>query len=151
MREMRRRLLFAIGLSVGLSLGGAAALSTARAAKDNAGGAVPPAARALLKKRMARHAGDMNELLSATVRVDYPTIVESAGRIAAEAPLSRPVSGDASEINAQIPPRFFDLQDELRVHARDLVAAAKERNPERVASTMGAMTATCVRCHTLFR
>jgi len=147
---MRRRLLLAIGLCVGLSLGGAAALSPARAAKDNGGG-VPPAARALLKKRMARHAGDMNELLSATVRVDYPTILESAGRIAAEAPLSRPVSGDASEINAQIPPRFFDLQDELRMHARDLVAAAKERNPDRVASTMGALTSTCVRCHTLFR
>jgi cytochrome c556 len=112
---------------------------------------VPPAVRALLKKRMARHAGDMNELLAAAVRVDYPTIVESAGRIAAEPPLARPVTGEASEINAQIPPRFFDLQDELRAHARDLAAAAKERKPERVASTMGALAGTCVRCHALFR
>jgi cytochrome c556 len=110
-----------------------------------------PAARQLLKERMASHARDMGDLVSAIMVLDYPRIVERADTIAADVNLSRPISGDATELNSSLPEKFFVRQDSLRAGARALAAAARDLDPVRVADAYGRLSEGCVRCHADFR
>jgi len=110
-----------------------------------------PTARELLKTRMASHARDMGQLVSAIMVLDYPLIGEGAAQIASDASLSRPITGDATELNSALPARFFDQQDELRARARDLGEASHAQNPYRVADAYGRLSQACVRCHAVYR
>jgi cytochrome c556 len=110
-----------------------------------------PTARALLETRMASHARDMGQLVSAIMVLDYPLIGEGAAQIASDASLSRPLTGDATELNSALPARFFDQQDELRVRARELGEASHAQNPFRVADAYGRLSQACVRCHAVYR
>jgi cytochrome c556 len=110
-----------------------------------------PAARDILKARMASHARDMGDLVSAIMVLDYARISQRADSIAADVNLSRPISGDATELNSALPEKFFARQDALRAGARALAAAARELDPYRVASEYGRLSEGCVRCHADFR
>ena len=53
---------------------------------------------------MVSHASDMNDLVSAIMILDYPFIADRAEKIASDVSLSRPVTGDATELNASMTP-----------------------------------------------
>ena len=130
-----------------------AQLANAVAAPDRATPPEPlsPAAREILKTRMASHARDMGDLVSAIMVLDYARIVQKADAIAADVNLSRPISGDATELNSALPEKFFVRQEELRAGARALSAAARDLDPYRVANAYGRLSEGCVRCHADYR
>ena len=112
---------------------------------------LPGPVRAILKERMKSHAVDMRELMAAIMVLDYPVIRERATGIANDGSLARPLSGDASELNAALPPKFFTFQDELRERSRAVATAAERQNAFEVADTYGRLSETCVRCHGVYR
>lgn len=107
--------------------------------------------KALLSKRMASHAEDMSDLVSAIMVLDYSRIITRGDKIAADVNVARPISQDATELNASIPERFFVRQDELKAAVRELEEAARNANPYWVADAYGYVAKTCVRCHANFR
>jgi len=110
-----------------------------------------PAAQAILKGRMASHARDMGGLVSAIMLLKYPEIAQRADAIAADVNLSRPITGDATELNASLPEKFFVRQDDLKAAARRLGDAARNLDPYRVANAYGRLSEGCVRCHADYR
>ena len=110
-----------------------------------------PAARALLKERMASHGRDMNDLVSAIMVLDYLRIEQRSDQIADDVSLARPVSQDATELNASLPEKFFVHQDKVKVEARGLADAARAHDPYRVAEQYGRLSEGCVRCHADYR
>jgi len=130
-----------------------AQLAQAVAAPDRAGPPEPlsPAARVILKERMASHARDMGDLVSAIMILAYDRIAQIGDAIASDVNLSRPLSKDATELNASLPEKFFIRQDELRAGARALSAAARDLDPTRVAVEYGRLSEGCVRCHADYR
>ncbi len=112
---------------------------------------LPPAVREILKNRMANHAREMGDLMSAIMILDYPVIHAGARSIAGNANLSRPLTADATELNAQLPEKFFEHQDDLRKHAGALAIAAEHVSPFEVADAYGRLSEACVRCHAVYR
>jgi hypothetical protein len=110
-----------------------------------------PAARAILKERMASHARDMGQLVSAIMLLEYPAIAQRADAIAADVNLSRPLTGDATELNSSLPEKFFVRQDDLKASARLLGSAARDLEPYQVANAYGRLSEACVRCHADYR
>jgi hypothetical protein len=110
-----------------------------------------PTARVILETRMASHARRMNGLVSSIMILEYPEIAEGAEQIAADASLSRPITGDATELNSALPQGFFLQQDQLRAQARALADAARALDPHRVADAYGRLSEACVRCHGVYR
>ncbi|HEY0883060.1 MAG TPA: cytochrome c [Archangium sp.] len=111
---------------------------------------LPEEARALLSDRMERHGEDMTFLLPSVVLLNYRWAEGLTERIAAEPRLARAGEGDADSLNARLPKRFFELQDEVRARAREVSAAAQARDDARLARTFGELTQTCVACHALY-
>jgi cytochrome c556 len=130
-----------------------AQLAQALAAPDRPGPPEPlaPAAQTLLRDRMASHARDMGDLMAAIMLLEYDQIASRADNIAADGNLSRPITNDATELNAQIPEKFFMRQDDLKTAAHALADAARTQNPYKVADAYGRLSETCVRCHPDFR
>ncbi|MES1208927.1 MAG: cytochrome c [Pseudomonadota bacterium] len=130
-----------------------AQLAQALAAPDRPGAPEPlaPAARALLRDRMAAHARGMGDLMAAIMLLEYDQIASRADDVAADVNLSRPITNDATELNAQIPEKFFVRQDDLKAAAHTLADAARTQNPYKVADAYGRLSETCVRCHADFR
>lgn len=111
---------------------------------------LPAEARNLLKARMERHGEDMTFLLPSVVLLSYRWAEGLTERIAAEPRLARPGAGDADSLNARLPERFFQLQDEVRAKAQAVSEAARARDDARLARTFGELTQTCVACHALY-
>ena len=109
---------------------------------------IPPAARAVIRSKMRRHAEQLPALMSSVVVLDYDAVARRAGEIFDEPALARPVTGD--ELNGLLPERFFVLQDALRVEARNVVAAAARRDGVQLAEASGALTRTCISCHDVY-
>ena len=110
-----------------------------------------PAARDILKARMAHHARDMGDLVSAIMVLDYLRIEQRGDQIADDVSLARPVSRDATELNTSLPEKFFVHQDKVKVEARALSDAARAHDPYRVAEQYGRLSEGCVRCHADYR
>ena len=110
-----------------------------------------PTARELLRLRMVSHARDMNELTSAIMLLRYPEIRDDALRLAGDASLSRPLTADATELNAALPEKFFLYQDALRLEGKTLAEAAERQQPFDVADSYGRLSQVCVRCHATYR
>jgi len=110
-----------------------------------------PTARAILKDRMASHAQEMSGLVSAIMLLQYSDVVTRADRIAADVNLSRPITNDATELNASLPEKFFVRQDELKAAAHALANAGRTANPYLVAEAYGKLSENCVRCHADYR
>jgi cytochrome c556 len=112
---------------------------------------LPESARVLLRARMAAHAREMSELVSAIMVLQYEPIREHAEQIANDDSLARPITGDATELNAALPEAFFQRQDELKAQSRALAKAAAAMNAFEVATAYGRVSETCVRCHASYR
>jgi hypothetical protein len=111
-------------------------------------GDIPPAMRAVLEKRMERHGAQMGELVSRLLILDYDGAARVAGAIYDEPAVARPLA--RGELNQFLPERFFVLQDELKTQTRRVVTAAAKKDAERLAEEFGAMTKTCVSCHSVY-
>ncbi len=129
----------------------AEAIATPPPRRDPPPERLSPVALATLKAGMASHARDMDRLVAAIMILDYADIAQRANGIAEDVTLSRPLSGDASEINASLPEKFFVRQDDLKRAARALSAAASALDPYRVADAYGKVSEGCVRCHADYR
>jgi hypothetical protein len=112
---------------------------------------LPAEARALLRTRMASHARDMADLMSAVMVLRYDEIARRAQGIAEEAHFARPLTGDASELNSALPERFFAHDRQLRVWAGALATGAEKLDPFAVANAYGQLSETCVSCHATYR
>jgi hypothetical protein len=111
---------------------------------------LPGPVRQVLQSLMAQHRGDMADLVAASMGVLYEDMARAADRVAATS-LSRPLTGDATELNAFLPARFFDLQDELVLRARTLAGVARQHDAGATASAYAAISETCVNCHATYR
>jgi cytochrome c556 len=100
---------------------------------------------------MASHAGNMGDLMSAIMVLDYPRVHQAAEAVATDASLSRPLTHGANELNALLPEDFFRQQDNLRAYARTLADAASRQSPYGVADAYGRLSESCVRCHYVYR
>ena len=109
---------------------------------------IPPAARAVIRAKMRRHAEQLPALMSSAVVLDYDGVARAAGEIFDEPMLARPTSDE--ELNRLLPERFFVLQDKLRSEARLVVEAAARRNSAQLAQSFTGLTGTCVSCHDLY-
>lgn len=113
-----------------------------------ASASIPPAARQVVRSKMARHEAQMKALVSRVVLLDDDGVARVAGEIFDEPALARPIKGD--ELNGLIPERFFRLQDELRERARQLVIASSGHNHEAIANEFAAIAKSCISCHQVF-
>ena len=104
-------------------------------------------ARAALKTQMRTHARGMMELVSRVTLLDWDGVIVAAQRVLDEPRVARPLTGDASELNASLPARFFALQDELRGDLQGLQRAAQAHDVDGLADSFARTTRTCVRCH----
>ena len=103
-------------------------------------------ARAFLKARMKNHAKELKALSLAVATVDLPDVQRLAQDIANQARLD-PSVGPAMKL----PPRFFELQDELRKNAQALADAAKDDQLSGTQEKYAAVIETCMACHAAFR
>ena len=111
---------------------------------------LPESARQMLATRMERHGDDITWMTASVVLLSYEGTAEMAERIAAEPRLSRPEPGETDTVNALLPPRFFELQDQLRDRAREVVKVARAHDERGMVKAFGAMTETCVACHSTY-
>ena len=115
--------------------------------------ALPPAerlsdtVRAAVASEMHAHARGMLELMSTATVLDWEGTVAAVDRVLAEPRLARPQSQDATELNATLPPRFFTLQDELRLQLQAVRKAAAAHDAEAFADGFTGATRTCIHCH----
>jgi hypothetical protein len=107
-------------------------------------------ARALLRKKMDRHGLDAKDLMFGVTLLRYDVAKDAAQRIASEPRLVRPVAGGEDDLNAALPERFFVLQDEARLRAQAVAAAASNRDDKALAESYGRLVETCVSCHSVY-
>jgi hypothetical protein len=113
-----------------------------------AAASLPPAARQVVRSKMARHDEQMRALLSRIVLLDDDGIARTAGALFDEPGLARPIAGD--ELNGLLPEQFFVLQDELKARARRLVIASQQRDRAVISDEFAALAKSCVGCHQVF-
>jgi len=157
---MARRSQFSIAVKRSLTIGGSVVLATViglalllrprPVAREElpASVSLPPAARQVVRSKMARHEAQMKTLVSRVVLLDDDGIARAAGEIFDEPALARPIAGD--ELNGLLPERFFALQDELRAQARRLVIASGRHDRDAVSDEFGSLAKSCISCHEVF-
>jgi hypothetical protein len=106
--------------------------------------------RGILADRMRRHGQSLSELAVDVVVLDWKRVAALSSEIRQDASLARPVGQDATELNAQLPDRFFVLQDQLKLSAAELEKAAAAKNVDAMARAWGDMSSACVRCHATY-
>ena len=92
---------------------------------------LPKLARKLLRERMLRHGDDMTQLVLGVTLLQRDRVKAIATDIANEPRLVRPMPGDEDSLNAALPNQLFVLQEELRLRAKALSAAADKPNDRR--------------------
>jgi hypothetical protein len=139
----------------------AAALLTvglpAISAKDRAAAAhlrkpdrIPPTAAALLETRMAGHGDDLEWLLANVLMLNRENVEIWSDALAKKPKLARPTTGTSDTLNALLPARFFDLQDQLQAAASSLASAAHGHDDRAMAKAFSHLTETCVACHSIY-
>ncbi len=113
-------------------------------------GSLPLAARDALALRMSNHASDLERLLAAALTLNHQLAEDAANKLAASPRIERPRAGDLDSLSALLPARFFDLQDQLARQAQTVAKAAHLRDDRLLAKSMGALTETCVACHSVY-
>lgn len=97
---------------------------------------------------MRAHSDDMIMLLGATLYLDPAASAYFSHLVDTTPRLAEPLSPSEDTTNASIPPRFFELQDDLRRAARKIkVTSLASSDPVAVAHDYGALLQACVRCH----
>ena len=112
-------------------------------------GYLPTIARDLLDSRMKSHGRDVMQVSVAVVLLEYDDALAAAQSIADEPGVVRVPAGDDT-LNASLPKRFFDLQDELHARAQDLVGTIKKHDDKAIAVAYSRMTETCIACHSVY-
>jgi hypothetical protein len=109
------------------------------------------ATRAEVHSRMNRHGNTMSSLVKALILLDRPTIANLAGRIADEEVVARADGGGPDKLRLLLPKDFFAQESTLQSSARDLAAAAINKEPDSVLADRFANVAkTCVSCHSIY-
>jgi cytochrome c556 len=111
---------------------------------------LPEAARALLRKKMARHGQDVRDLMFGVTLLRYDVARAAAQRIAAEPRLERPTAGGEDDPATFLPERFFVLQDEARMRALAVTSAAERKDDQALAENYGLLMQACVSCHSAY-
>jgi hypothetical protein len=111
---------------------------------------LPDTARAVLRKKMDRHGLDARELMYGVTLLRYDVARAAAQRIASETRLAKPAPGGEDDLNTALPERFFVLQDEARLRAQAVMAAAEKRDDKALAESYGLLVQTCVSCHSVY-
>ena len=104
----------------------------------------------LIRKKMERHGEDAKDLMFGVTLLQYDMARAAAQRISAEPRLVRPIMGGESDLNTLLPERFFVLQDEARLRAQAIAAAAEKRDTKALAESYGRLMETCVSCHSAY-
>lgn len=112
------------------------------------GAHIPELARSLIRERMHLHGDDMNDLLWAVLFLDYDSMKAIAEDLASSPKFARPISND--DLNASIPPAFFELQDQLTAGAKRLAEEASNKDGAGVAAAFASISQSCVACHSLY-
>lgn len=109
------------------------------------------ATRAEVRGRMGRHGNTMSNLVKALVLLDRPTIATLAVRIADEEVVARVEGGGTDRLKALLPKEFFVEESALQTSARDLAAAAANKDADKVlADRFATVAKTCVACHSIY-
>jgi len=111
---------------------------------------LPEAAREMLATRMQRHGEELMLLLVTVLTLGHEDSAHLAREVAAEPRIGRPSPGEKDTLNALLPARFFELQDELRERALSVADAADAKDSGRVVRAFGKLTETCVSCHAVY-
>lgn len=145
----------------------ATAASTSSSAADPAGAApgaavvapqatlrapewLPTEAREMLSSRMQRHGEEMMLLLVSVMTLQHEDTELLAQQVAAEPRLGRPAPGESGTISSLLPPRFFDLQEELTVRALAMAEVARTKDDTSIVRAYGQLAETCVSCHSVY-
>lgn len=104
------------------------------------------ASRVFLKLKMKNHVKDMKEL-SIAVAIMKMSEVQRLAQGVANAPRLDPAVGPA----AQLPNRFFELQNELKKNAQALSDAGKAGDATTVLDEYKTLITTCTTCHLSFK
>lgn len=100
---------------------------------------------------MGRHAEVVSNLVRAVVLLDRPTIRVLANRIADEEVIAGADKSASERLPLNLPPEFLGEQTALATAARELAgAAADSGNDQALAQRFGAVTTTCVGCHSVY-
>jgi len=102
-------------------------------------------ARALLKLKMKSHAKEAEKLSLAVATVRLAEVQRLAKDISLE-PRLDPAAGAA----VKLPPRFFELQDELKTRATALSDAAGDGQLSGTLERYGQLVENCMACHAAF-
>ena len=118
--------------------------------KTTAGDALSEPTRRAIAQRMAHHGVDLTDLLKAIVILDHDAVVDRVQVITEEPKLSRPRDGETGTLNASLPRRFFDLQDDLADRAAAVKEAAQAHDDARMGKAFGQLAESCVNCHRVY-
>lgn len=111
---------------------------------------LPPEGREMIAARMQRHAEDMMFLMASVVLLNHEVAAQLSDGIANEPRLARPAADERDTLNALLPGRFFELEDELRERSRAVAVAAKLKDNARLTKASGQLVETCVSCHAVY-
>ncbi|MBT8492815.1 MAG: cytochrome c, partial [Deltaproteobacteria bacterium] len=99
--------------------------------------------------QMARHGARINTLQWAALMLNHERTKDIALQISTEPRIARPTAEDDT-INAAIPMKFYDLQDELHAAAGELAKASESKKIHEIKRAYGQLTKTCIRCHSVY-
>ena len=111
---------------------------------------LPTEAREMLTSRMDRHGEVMMMLLVSVMTLQHSDTELLAEQVAAEPRIGRPAAGEKGTISTLLPPRFFDLQDQLVERAHAVAQAARANDNGRIVRAYGQLAETCVSCHSVY-
>lgn len=111
---------------------------------------LPPSAQQILHRRMVRHGEEMRAMVMGVVLLKFDEVKAASERIRADVDLARPLTGDATELNALLPSGFFTLQDELKMRTTRLAETAARGDGVAMAEAYGQLSQTCLSCHMLY-
>ena len=103
-------------------------------------------ARAFLKTKMKNHGKEMKDLSVAVATVNLAQVQKLAQDIA-----NQPRLDSSTGPAAKLPPRFFELQDELRTNAQGLADSAKAGEMSGTHAKFSAVMENCMACHAAFK
>lgn len=109
-----------------------------------------PTARALLAKQMHRHGDRMVALTTAVVTLNYAEAAQRAQEVANAPTLAKPRTADATELNAALPPEFFQHQTRLSAEAQALTTAARSEDDAAITRRYSNLISACVGCHAAY-
>ena len=106
--------------------------------------------RARLRPRMRRHADAMTALGNAVMMLDSDRVTIAAASVLNDPQLAQPVSFEATQIAAELPPSFHEYEELLKTRAKELLEAAQAHDDEGMVATHAALAWTCASCHAAF-